>query len=172
MKICSIPGCGKKHRTKGFCKKHYADWHRSTKQCSIHGCSDKYFSAGLCGKHYQRRRQHGNPNVLTRNPPGHGHLRKDGYRVFFKNRKMFYEHRIIAELVLGRALTKDEVVHHIDHNPMNNSPENLAILKSNAEHRKAHVLNKPPCKICGVTSKVSGFCWNHYQSEKKKKKRA
>lgn len=39
------------------------------------------------------------------------------------------EHRLIAAQTIGRPLTKDEVVHHIDGDKRNNSPGNLAIHK-------------------------------------------
>lgn len=38
------------------------------------------------------------------------------------------EHILIAEKRLGRPLQKDEVVHHIDFNKLNNSPENLLVM--------------------------------------------
>jgi hypothetical protein len=38
------------------------------------------------------------------------------------------------EITIGRALEKHEVVHHIDGNPSNNSPDNLMVLKSQSEH--------------------------------------
>lgn len=47
------------------------------------------------------------------------------------------EHRLVVERHIGRYLTDDEVVHHIDGNPSNNSIENLAIM-SKVEHGKLH----------------------------------
>ncbi len=44
------------------------------------------------------------------------------------------EHRLIMEGVLGRLLTRDEVVHHEDGDGTNNNPENLTLFSSNAEH--------------------------------------
>lgn len=52
------------------------------------------------------------------------------------NRKVL-EHRYVMELLLGRPLRPDEVVHHKDGNPANNSPSNLA-LTSRPEHRQFH----------------------------------
>lgn len=49
-----------------------------------------------------------------------------------------YEHRVVAERKLGRALRRGEVVHHIDGNKQNNEPDNLEVLASSAHHRAKH----------------------------------
>lgn len=48
------------------------------------------------------------------------------------------EHRLVAEKALGRYLTNIEVVHHIDETRDNNSPENLIVFKTNADHARFH----------------------------------
>lgn len=48
-----------------------------------------------------------------------------------------YEHRLVAEQMLGRPLNRKEVVHHKDHNKLNNSPDNLLIC-TQAEHNEMH----------------------------------
>jgi deoxyhypusine synthase len=47
------------------------------------------------------------------------------------------EHKLVAEYFAQRAVAKGEHVHHDDHNPLNNSPENLVIMNS-ADHAKHH----------------------------------
>ncbi|WP_295216362.1 HNH endonuclease [Ruminococcus sp.] len=48
------------------------------------------------------------------------------------------EHRVVAEKIMGRKLEKGEVVHHVDGNKRNNSPENLMVFSSQREHAKWH----------------------------------
>lgn len=53
-----------------------------------------------------------------------------------------HQHRLVAELILGRALLPSEVVHHKDENKHNNSPDNLEVL-TRAEHMRKHGLGIP-----------------------------
>ena len=50
-----------------------------------------------------------------------------------------YEHRLVAAQELGRPLRKGEIAHHAkDHAKTNNSPENIEVKQSVAEHRFEH----------------------------------
>lgn len=51
-----------------------------------------------------------------------------------------YLHRLVAEAKLGRYLTEDEIVHHIDGNPENNHWDNLEVM-TQSEHAKEHIRN-------------------------------
>lgn len=64
-----------------------------------------------------------------------GHVAGSGYRIAYRGNRRDYEHRFIAEDMIGRPLTDDEVVHHIDGDRKNNDPSNLQVMKR-AEHDK------------------------------------
>lgn len=44
------------------------------------------------------------------------------------------EHRLVMEKILGRYLTRKEVVHHIDGDQSNNAPQNLMMFPENKVH--------------------------------------
>lgn len=49
-----------------------------------------------------------------------------------------FEHRLVMEKMVGRYLTKEEVVHHRDRVRDNNSPENLFLFPNNSSHHIFH----------------------------------
>lgn len=67
--------------------------------------------------------------------PGHPEANSHGY---------VREHRIVMAKTLGRPLTHEEVVDHIDQNTSNNDPCNLRLFPNNAAHLKA-TLTGVPC---------------------------
>jgi hypothetical protein len=60
-----------------------------------------------------------------------------GYRYVCQDGRKIALHRLIVQQREGRVLTSDEVVHHVDHDRLNNSPDNLVIL-SRSEHQRLH----------------------------------
>lgn len=49
-----------------------------------------------------------------------------------------YEHRMVAEQILGRDLKPSEIVHHADGNRANNDPRNIGIHSSIRHHLNQH----------------------------------
>jgi hypothetical protein len=73
--------------------------------------------------------------------------------------------RYITSLHIGRALTKEEVVHHIDLDISNDEIANLQLCENQAAHRRLHRTppeKKPKCKICGQPQRCLGLCKKHY----------
>lgn len=50
----------------------------------------------------------------------------------------YKEHRLMCEISLGRPLSKEEIVHHVDGDKTNNSIDNLHVCKNDKEHRNIH----------------------------------
>lgn len=69
--------------------------------------------------------------------PNHPHLPK--------NKKHIPYSRFIVEKTIGRYLISKEVIHHIDTNIRNDSPDNLYLFPNQSEHAKFHnLLRKNP----------------------------
>ena len=48
------------------------------------------------------------------------------------------EHRLVAEKMLGRPLTEQETIHHLDNDPTNNDEHNIIVLANQSCHAKLH----------------------------------
>jgi len=81
---------------------------------------------------------------LSENPKWKGQHRNNGYIYIYKPdhpnaSKTGYvsEHRMVASEMLGRPLTKQDIIHHIDGDRTNNNEQNLFITNKRG-HRLAH----------------------------------
>lgn len=54
------------------------------------------------------------------------------------------EHRVFAEIELGRYLRPEEVVDHIDGCKLHNDPKNLRVFATNADHLRATITGQAP----------------------------
>jgi hypothetical protein len=98
----------------------------------------------------------------SNHPMYHGGGVWNGYRYISEKGKRRVEHRIVMEQHLGRPLLKTEIVHHKDHNRLNNAIENLELMRSHKAHREHHVTRfssatHKQCSGCGVIKPRSEF---------------
>lgn len=113
---------GKKYKNTG---KHL--YHAKCKICGTE--VEKLLFQIRKSKQCQHQKKHFLNNYVDLFLPEHHLARKNGY---------VYEHLIIAEQILNRELISGETVHHKDKNRNNNSPENLMVFKTNADHARFH----------------------------------
>lgn len=82
-------------------------------------------------------------------PSSGGHVRwfprhKTSYRLISVTldgvRRQVFEHRLVMEAHLGRALLPSEVVHHKDGDGLNNAIENLELM-TQSEHQREHLMD-------------------------------
>lgn len=110
--------------------------------CVVEGCEGKYKARGWCNTHYQRWRKNGDI-VLRQAPDGAGTLRQ-GYRLMAVNGERVMEHRLVMAEHLGRPLTNEETVHHINGVRDDNRIENLQLRQGQHGAGVAH-----ECFDCG-----------------------
>jgi uncharacterized protein YeaC (DUF1315 family) len=58
--------------------------------------------------------------------------------------------RLVAEQYLNRYLTRQEVIHHIDGNTLNDYPENLYLFPTNRQHAHYESLKNKPILISNI----------------------
>lgn len=159
--ICSIEGCEKRVKNRGWCSMHYERFRKHgdplvtlTPQrghgrpvCSIEGCGKPSVGRGWCVMHWTRWSKHGDPLVTLRPNRGSGCITANGYRVIWKpshplamSDGYVYEHRMVAwdaGLLTDPALH----VHHLNENKRDNRLENLEVVTAD-EHARRHTAER------------------------------
>ena len=105
------------------------------RRCDESGCERKHYGRGKCQTHYMRL-WHGSARIgpiRAKAPDGAGTVLSTGYRRIGRQR----EHRLVMVEHIGRPLTPDEHVHHINEDKLDNRIENLRVM-SRSEHTAFH----------------------------------
>jgi len=91
----------------------------------------RYFKKNIYPPVFNERLPYGNKadNKKT-------YIDQNGYRRFTDTNKAV--HRWVIEKKLGRELYPGEVVHHINRNKLDNSPNNLQVFANQEEHDRVH----------------------------------
>ena len=100
--------------------------HSKPNICTIKGCNKPVRGKGFCNTHYLRLVRYGDPHSRLKAANGEGGL-ANGYRKITIDGYRTYEHRHVMEQHLNRPLHDDEIVHHKDGDKLNNSIRNLEL---------------------------------------------
>jgi len=118
-----------------------AEGYRLKKIAARFGCSAQTVLNRMREAGIQAHPKHSNPGHLNPSWKNGRYLDSDGYVLVYApehpnadKANRVREHRLVAEQMIGRYLTAQEVVDHIDGNKSNNAPSNLRVFPRNAEH--------------------------------------
>ena len=95
------------------------------------------------------------PIQLRQQREGYLYFTDRGHPLAVGNSGKVYLHRHVVSLAIGRWITSEEVVHHVDGDKKNNSPNNLIIL-TNIDHSKLHKGERKiyKCQVCNKKFKA------------------
>lgn len=110
------------------------------RRCKTTYCSRACYMPALAARNREQNSRGQTPEAKEK--LRNAHLIEPDLRKTYTKIHGRHTHRIVAEQMLGRPLKEGEVVHHIDGNKQNNSPENLMVFASQSDHAKWHIEHK------------------------------
>ena len=132
MKHCSIDGCSRLAKKRGWCRRHYDRWWRNGDPVATQIRSPKMSLSEVVDWLLKRTKRTDSGCLEFQ-----GHRNELGYgQVSFK-RKMKLTHRLVVENSVGRSLKKYELACHKCHNPSCINIDHLYVgdSKTNAQDR-------------------------------------
>lgn len=148
---CSVNTCNRRTYARGYCSAHWQRLRRNgelrpdipiqdgEKKCVVEGC-DRHSTQTrrYCEAHYYRLRQYGDLKagrpINWKRDKSQPYTDRKGYVQVYRPEHpnswadgWIPEHRLVMSEKLGRPLTQDEVVHHLNGRRDDNRPENLEL---------------------------------------------
>lgn len=135
LPTCAAHGCDRKSNVRGLCNSHYYKARgEELGRCPVDGCENMRRCADQpCPTHWERKLRGDQdwdtrPVRRTRQDTGALSTTKDGYlRQRTKSGEWVLQHRLVMADHIGRPLTDDENVHHVNGDRKDNRLANLEL---------------------------------------------